>query len=74
MLKPGEKQRSLRFSKKSFGEDGRILLQVISMNVDGSSPKAEAGIVISLDNLIYSNPDDTVLPEETEEEQIVQEG
>ena len=53
---------------------------MISMNVDGSSPKAEAGIVISLDDLVFTNPDETVppddaeLPEETEEELIVQEG
>ena len=80
MLKPGEKQRFLRFTQERFGEDGRILLQVISMNVDGSSPKAEAGIVISLDDLVFTNPDETLppddaeLPEETEEELIVQEG
>ena len=71
MLKPGEKQRSLRFQKPHFGKDGRMLLQVISMKPDGSSPEVEAGIV-----LYYNDADaDDQGPElPMEEEQTEQEG
>lgn len=74
MLVPGEKNRSNRFSKESFGEDGRLLLQVISMKVDGSSPLVEAGTVMSLKDLEAIGEDTEALPETTEEEQEVREG
>lgn len=68
MLEPGEKHRALRFSHDSFGYDSRMLVQVISMKVDGSAPMVEAGTVMSLDELVYSSPDNELLPEETKEQ------
>ena len=46
LLSQGEKDRKIRLSVKSIGEDGRALMQIISLRGDGTVPAAEAGRVI----------------------------
>ena len=46
LLSPGEKDRKIRLSVKSIGEDGRALMQIISLRGDGTVPAAEAGRVV----------------------------
>ena len=48
LLSPGEKDRRIRLSVKSIGEDGRALMQIISLRGDGTTPAAEAGRVIQI--------------------------
>ena len=48
LLSPGEKDRKIRLSVKSIGEDGRALMQIISLRGDDLTPAAEAGTVISM--------------------------
>ena len=48
LLSPGEKDRKIRLTVKSIGEDGRALMQIISLRGDGTVPAAEAGKVISV--------------------------
>ena len=52
LLSPGEKDRTIRLTVKSIGEDGRALMQIISLRGDGTTPAAEAGHVrqIKVDN------------------------
>ena len=47
LVSPGEKDRKIKKSVKSLGEDGRALMQIISLRGDGKTPVAEAGKVIS---------------------------
>ena len=42
LLSPGERNRNIRLPAGIFGEDGRALLQVISLRGDGLTPVAEA--------------------------------
>ena len=67
MMKAGEKQKMIRNSRSSFGQDGRILLQVISTKVDGSAPIVEAGTVMSLEELDSLYQDGELIREETGE-------
>ena len=46
LLSPGEKDRKIRLSVKSIGEDGRALMQIISLRGDGQVPASEASCVI----------------------------
>lgn len=48
LLSPGEKDRKIRLSVKSIGEDGKALMQIISLRGDDLTPAAEAGTVISM--------------------------
>ena len=48
LLSPGEKDRTIRLTVKSIGEDGRALMQIISLRGDGTTPAAEAGCVIQI--------------------------
>lgn len=48
LLSPGDKDRKIRLSVKSIGEDGQALMQIISLRGDGMTPAAEAGKVIKL--------------------------
>ena len=48
LLSPGEKDRTIRLTVKSIGEDGRALMQIISLRGDGTTPAAEAGRVIQI--------------------------
>ena len=50
LLSPGERNRNIRLPASLFGEDGRALLQVISLRGDGLTPVAEAGRMITLDD------------------------
>ena len=50
LLSPGEKERKIRLSVSSIGDDGRALLQIISYNGDNLIPSVEAGTVISIQN------------------------
>ena len=67
MMKVGEKQKTIRNTRESFGTDGRILVQVISMKVDGSSPIVEAGTVMRLEDLDDLYPEAEMLQEKTGE-------
>ena len=49
LLSPGEKDRKIRLSVNSIGEDGRALMQIISLQGDDLTPAAEAGYVIARD-------------------------
>lgn len=46
LLSPGEKTRSIRLNRNSLGEDGRALLQIISLQGTEAAPWAEAGRMI----------------------------
>lgn len=50
LLNPGEINRHIRIPFSNFGEDGRVLLQVVTLQGDGLTPVAEAGRVITLDD------------------------
>ena len=50
LLSPGDKDRKIRLSVKSIGEDGQALMQIISFSGDALTPSVEAGTVIKLDN------------------------
>ena len=49
LLSPGEKERSIRLTAKSLGEDGIALMQIILLEGEGRPPAVEAGRVIRLD-------------------------
>jgi len=48
LVSPGEKERTIRLSKESLGEDGKALLQIISLQGEEQRPAAEAGQVIEI--------------------------
>jgi len=49
LLSPGEKERKIRLTPGTLGEDGRALMQIISFSGDNLTPSVEAGTVIKLD-------------------------
>lgn len=48
LLSPGEKDRKIRLTTGTIGEDGRALVQIISLTGDTLTPSAEAGTVITV--------------------------
>ena len=48
LLSPGEKDRTIRLSRKSLGEDGKALMQMISLRGEALEPAAEAGRKIEI--------------------------
>ena len=48
LVSPGEKERTIRLSPESLGEDGKALLQIISLRGEERRPAAEAGKVIEI--------------------------
>lgn len=48
LVSPGEKERTIRLSPESLGEDGRALMQIISQRGEERRPAAEAGKVIEI--------------------------
>jgi len=48
LVSPGEKERTIRLSPESLGEDGRALMQIISLRGEEQRPAAEAGRVIEI--------------------------
>ena len=50
LLSPGDKERKIRLSVNSLGEDGKALMQVISLQGENRTPAAEAGTVILLND------------------------
>ena len=48
LLSPGEKERKIRLTAGSLGEDGRALLQIVSYVGDAMTPSVEAGRVIEI--------------------------
>ena len=46
LVSPGEKERTIRLSPESLGEDGKALMQIISLHGEGWRPAAEASRVI----------------------------
>ena len=49
LLSPGEKERKIRLTAGSLGDDGKALLQIVSYVGDAMTPSAEAGTVIMLE-------------------------
>ena len=49
LLNPGEKNRKISLALSKFGQDRRVLLQVISLRGDALTPVVEAGKVITMD-------------------------
>ena len=49
LVSPGEKERKIRLSIENLGDDGRVLMQIVSLRGDDLTPAAEAGHVISFD-------------------------
>ena len=49
LLSPGEKERKIRLTTGSLGEDGKALLQIISYTGSSLIPSVEAGTVIMLE-------------------------
>ena len=49
LVSPGEKERTIRLSAESLGEDGKALMQIISQQGKERTPVAEAGRVIEDD-------------------------
>lgn len=49
LLSPGEKERKIRLTAGSLGEDGKALLQIISYTGSSLTPSVEAGTVIKLE-------------------------
>ena len=49
LVSPGKWKRTLSIPVKSFGEDGRALLQIITLHGDNQIPAAEGGWVIALE-------------------------
>lgn len=49
LLSPGEKERKIRLTAGSLGEDGKALLQIISYTGNSLTPSVEAGTVITLE-------------------------
>ena len=45
-LSPGDKHRTIRLNRASLGEDGKALLQIVSLQGEAEVPWAEAGRVI----------------------------
>lgn len=50
LVSPGEKERIIRLTVESIGEDGQALMQVITFRGDNMTPSIEAGTVISIQN------------------------
>ena len=48
LVSPGEKERTIRLRPESLGEDGKALLQIISLQGEERRPAAEAGRVIEI--------------------------
>ena len=49
LVSPGEKERKIRLTPQSLGEDGRALMQIICYMGDTLVPSTEAGTVISIE-------------------------
>jgi hypothetical protein len=49
-VSPGEKERKIRLTVKSLGEDGKALMQIITFSGDALTISVEAGTVISIQN------------------------
>ena len=50
LLSPGDKDRKIRLTAGTLGEEGRALVQIISFSGDALTPSVEAGTVISMNN------------------------
>ena len=49
LVSPGDKERKIRLTEETIGEDGRALMQIICFAGDGTVPSMEAGTVITLE-------------------------
>ena len=50
LVSPGEKERKIRLTPQSLGEDGRALMQIICYMGDTLVPSTEAGTVVTIQN------------------------
>ena len=51
LVSPGEKDRKIRLTLQSLGEDGKALLQIICYYGNSLTPSVEAGKMISVKDL-----------------------
>ena len=49
LLSPGEKERKIRLSQQTFGEDGKVLMQILTLQGDNLTPVVEAGRVVTME-------------------------
>lgn len=63
LLSPGEKDRTIRLTEKSIGEEGVALMQIISLEGEERLPAAEAGYVIRLADEEGNCPPGQEIPE-----------
>ena len=64
LVSPGVKDRTIRLSVKSLGEDGKALMQVLTLRGDKRIPAAEAGTVIRAAGQEGNLPPEQEKPEE----------
>ena len=50
LVSPGEKERKIRLTVGTLGEDGRALMQIVTYRGDNMTPSVEAGTVISMNH------------------------
>lgn len=50
LLSPGEKERKIRLSQENLGDDGKVLMQVLTLQGESLTPIVEAGTVIAIHN------------------------
>ena len=48
LVSPGEKERTIRLSRQTFGDDGKVLMQIVTLQGDSLTPIVEAGHAVSL--------------------------
>ena len=48
LVSPGEKNRTIRLSQESFGNGGKVLMQIVTLQGDNLTPIVEAGCAISI--------------------------
>ena len=50
LLSPGEKERKIRLSQQTFGDDEKVLMQIVTLQGENLTPVVEAGCAISIQN------------------------
>ncbi len=49
LMSPGEKERSIRLSRDSLAEGGKVLMQIVTLQGENLTPVAEAGRVVTME-------------------------
>lgn len=48
LVSPGEKERTIRLSRQTFGDDGKVLMQIVTLQGDSLTPIVEAGCAVTI--------------------------